>query len=263
MDKSSNFSLKNTLSDYVTELEKDKSIVGAVLTGSAGRGDRDAYSDVDIVVFLQKQDSEVREGKFDFKGQPFDVRISEFARTQEMVWTPDENFAYLNSETIYDPQGQIREMITQKKSEWTAEVSRRIILSLVQLSVILQFEDNWKGLKADTHYKKFISRGDYFSAHRTLNLGLELVLDLNYLLNDKPPPDYKNKLRVLERIISPSVETLNQIKEFAQLGNASLTEAERKYELLKLLTDSIKKSVALLNQEFPGDFYQFYLKNRA
>jgi predicted nucleotidyltransferase len=262
MDKISDFSLKKSLSDYMAELSSNKNIIGAVLTGSAGREDGDAYSDVDIVVFVRDKSLPLREGKFKFDGQAFDVRICELETLKQMTWTSDMDFAYFNSTAIYDPEGLVQQLIKNKKDEWIASISSKIILHLVQLSVILEFNNDWKGLKADTHYQKFLSRQDYLSAHRTLNLGFEFVLDLYYLLKNEPPPDYKNKLRVFEKLIHPSDEILRDIKEFSRIGNTGLAEAERKYEILGILTAPIKEFVIKSDKQFPDNFYHFYLKNR-
>ena len=105
-------------------------------------------------------------------------------------------FAFLHSNIIHDPKGYLLELIKKRKVIWSKNVPTEIILSLVQLSVILKFEDNWRGLMTETHYNKSVSRNDFVSTHRVLNLGFELILDLLYLLKGNPPPDFKNKIRL-------------------------------------------------------------------
>lgn len=254
--------LKKVLSNYVVELKKNKNVLGAVLTGSTSRGDRDSYSDIDIAVFVKRKEISLQEGKFDFQGHLFDVRICEFYRIQQIEWTCDMYFAYLNSSLIYDSTNNVSELIAGKWKEWFNSYVTHVILSLVQLSSIIEFKDNWRGLFAKTHYRKFISRGDSFSVHRVLNLGFEFILDLFYLLQEKPPPDYKNKLRLLENMTNISSGNLSLVKEFAQANSSGLFEAERKYEILIQLTESIKNAVNSSNQSFPDDFYRFYIVNR-
>lgn len=263
MHKISDFALEKTLSVYTAELPSNKNVMGAVLTGSAGRGDRDEYSDVDIVIFVRDKKIAEQEGKFNFYDQAFDVRICELESMKQRTWTSDMDFAYFNATAIYDPEGLVQRLIEDKKKEWISSVSSKIILHLVQLSVILEFKDDWKNLKADTHCQKFLSRKDYPSAHRTLNLGFEFVLDLYYLIKNEPPPDYKNKLRLLAKLAHPSGEIANYIKEFSSIASTGLVEAERKYEILGLLTYPIKEFVIKSGEKFPDDFYHFYLQNRS
>lgn len=254
--------LEIILNPYVASLPK-KEVVGVVLTGSAGRGDMDAYSDVDIVVFVDKRDAGIQEGKFGFNGWLLDVRVSIFDISQTTTWSLDENFAYLNARIIHDPNGQVARLLQTKRQDWIATIPQRIILLIVQLSVILEFKDNWRGLKADTHYLKFMSRNDWLSAHRTLNLGFDIILDLLYLLKECPVPDYKNKIRLLKRTLSPTPEILSKIEEFAQIASDGLHEAERKYEILAYLAETIRNSSIFSSNEFPEDFYRYYLEYRV
>jgi predicted nucleotidyltransferase len=250
------------LNDYVMKLSEHENVSGIVLTGSIGRGDNDEYSDVDVVVFTGKGKPDFQEGKFDFRGYLFDVRICDLEQVRGMSWSYDMYFAYLNSQIIYDPENAVQQLIADKKKEWQESISAHIILSSVQLSVIFEFEDNWRGLKTKTHYHKFLSREDFLSAHRVLNLGFEFALDLFYLLKGVPPPDYKNKIRLLDTTTNISPKDLHSVGELSLCTSLSYSDAEKRYEVLSTLVRSIRNMVDSSDKLFPEDFYQFYIKNR-
>ena len=256
-------SLVSILKVYIEEVSKDANVVGIALTGSVAREDFDKYSDVDLVIFTNLKNSQQREGKFNFDKYIFDIRICSINILKRMYWSYDMYFAYIYSKIIYDPNYRVRNLIEERKKIWKRNIVHHLIMNLVQLSVIFRFEDNWKGLKADTHYHKSLSRGDVACAHRILNVGSELILDTLYLLNDNPVPDPKNKVKMLKVMTLLSEESISLIDQLLLITSNEKSDVERRYQIISEFVHLIKSSIDSSDKHLPKDFYQYYIKNRV
>ena len=244
---------------YIERISNQVTVRGIVLTGSAGRGDYDRYSDIDNVVFVVGVHT-IKEGKFVQGGFTFDTRIVQVDKI-EGRWSDDMYFAYLNSSIVYDKGGIIRKLFDLKAKDWSKLVVKKLSLSLVNLSVIYEFKDDWKFLRASTHYQKFLDRRDYLSAHRLLNSGFEIVLDIFYLINSVPIPDSKNKLRLLNTLESVPDEVKILFPKAFTIESFSTSDLEKRYKILDFLILYIKK-VAECKISLPSNLYGFYLAER-
>lgn len=187
-----------TFNEAVLELIKrynrNKKVIGIVLTGSAGRGDYDKYSDIDCVVFVKNKNIFLKEGKIPFFEFVLDIRKSCLSHIKKSIWSNDMYYAYLKGNIIYDSKNLIDPLFRKKRREWLNQIKKRLSLSLVNLSVIFSFEDNWKGLCTTTHLEKYKRRKDYLSAQRLITKAFEQSMEIIFLLNKEPFPDDKNKI---------------------------------------------------------------------
>lgn len=247
---------------YVKSISGQESVIAVVLTGSAGRGDFDQYSDIDNVVFVNGE-HKVREGKFVLNGFLFDTRIVDINKIMKSEWSDYMYFAYINAKIVYDPRNIITDLICEKKRCWDLLIEHEISLSLVNLSVIYTFEDNWKGLKTETHYNKFLKRKDYLSAHRLLNAGFEIILDICYLTQRESVPDYKNKMRLLHRITNLPTNITTLLSEGFCVRSYDEKDLSKRYEVLSELINLIRHHIETLKIELPDDLYKYYLLKRV
>jgi predicted nucleotidyltransferase len=248
---------------YFGELKRDESIIGIALTGSYAREDNDKYSDVDYIIFSNKRpmEAKLREGKFLYEKIIFDSRVTELNSLKQSDWSRDMHFAYLNCKIIYDKDGSVRSFLDKKRYQWECGLTREISLTLVNMSVIFKFSDNWKGLNADSHYFKFLERDDIVSAHRVLNIGFELMLDLLYLINRRPIPDIKNKTRLLFDLAWIPEEINFILAESILVLEKSVVDCERRYELMMECIGILKRYIDE-NIVLDDDLYTYYLNNR-
>lgn len=262
MSRETNLDL--VISEYFDSYIKQSNVLAAALTGSAGRGDIDEYSDVDAVVFTESEDKAgLIEGKVEYQGFLFDIRISNIVSLRETEWSEDMYFAYLNSKMIYDRDNQVPRLIEEKRVVWEEKCKSYAILSIVNLSVIFDF-NGWRGLNAHSHYHKAIARGDMVSAHWILGNGLELILRTAYLLAHNPSPDQKNRTKFLSKFsILIEQDLLVLVEDALLVKNLEAKEASRRYEALMQVIEFIKQFIDSSNEEWPEDFYQFYIANRT
>lgn len=252
---------KSVFKNYFNYLIKNESVLGVVVTGSFSRNGNDQYSDLDYVVIVDKNLVKIKEGKFFHKETPFDSRVVKLTSLERCSWSRDMYFAYLNCNIVYDKGGVIKKMLNKKKLQWKNNIVKEINFTLINLSVIFKFSDNWKGLYSESHYLKFIKRKDYISAHRVLNLGFELILDLFYLINNTPIPDIKNKTRCLSDLTYIPEETNNFLAESILVKEKTKTDCDRRYEAMNNFLKIIKKYIND-NIILDIDLYKYYLKNR-
>lgn len=253
-------SYQDVVRSYSNDISKTKNVKGIILTGSAGREDRDILSDIDNVV-LTDGESGVIEGKKTLRKYLFDTRILDINKFSSSKWSQDMYFAYLNGKIIYDFEGNVQDIIDQKKKEWEDNLEKNISLALVNMSVIYCFRDNWKGLKTDTHFEKFIKRKDYVSAHRVLNFGQELLLDVLYLINRERIPDTKSKIKLITELEWLPKNFLGLFNEVFLIKEITQSDAERRY---CLTIGCLKEIKVHINKNFKlkDNLYQFYLTNR-
>lgn len=256
-----NYKLNPNFKNYLDKLTKDDSVLGVALTGSCGRYDNDKYSDIDYVIFVKEGKGDIKEGKFFLNDMLFDSRIVELKFFAENHWSRDMYFAYLNCRLVYDKNREIERILNKKRQQWKKERIKEISLTLVNMSVIFRFSDNWKELNADSHYLKFLRRKDYISAHRVLNLGYELILDLFYLLNNKTIPDSKNKIKLLCGLDWMPKKKEFFLKEAIIILENSKQDCNRRYQIMMQVVDSIK-NYADKNIMLADDLYKYYLNNR-
>jgi predicted nucleotidyltransferase len=244
---------------YIEKISNRTTVVGIVLTGSAGRGDFDKYSDIDNVVVVSGE-NKVKEGKFINGDFLFDTRIVDLNKIKAK-WSNDMYFAYLTSNIVYDPGNILKKIFVSKEKDWKRLIVKRISFYLVDLSVIYEFKDNWKCLQSTTHYQKFLKRGDYISAHKILNSGFEIILNMFYLINDTPVPDSKNKIRLLHKLKDVPSDIEMILEEALTVKSFNHSDLERRYKTLDLLVGEIKKNIKNMDK-LSENLYNFYLTER-
>ncbi len=252
-----NFNRGKIISEFLEILMKDKAVNAVIYTGSYSQGYSDEYSDVDLGVFLNGK-TKINEGKQVYKNIIFDLRFVDINILTSIEWSEDMYNAYVNSKIILDRSNEIRSLIKRKKIEWENTRLKKLKLGLVNLSVIYYFDDNWAGLKADSHFFKFIKRKDLISANRVLNNAFEIALDLAYLIEGRTIPDFKNKFSRLKLLkIFRSYRSLFAkaylIKELNERNTI------RRYSILDKIVNIFKKNLKEFEKQ---NLYKYYLENR-
>lgn len=247
---------------YIARIIMQDEIIGIVLTGSYGRGDNDIYSDIDNVVIVAKDNRRIRRGKFIFGGQLFDTRVSTYSSLLKKPWSDDMFYAYLNSKVEHDPNGRIANLIKAKQTEWNNGIDEKIAVNFTKLSVIYEFKDDWRKLKAKSHFNKYVSRGDYVSAHRAINAGLELIIDLLFLLEGKTIPEQLSKITYLDKLPGASLYTKKLISEGLIISRFDLSDVQKRYEIIDHLTQQLKDIADNSKVNLSEDLYSIYLKAR-
>jgi len=252
---------ERVLTEYILSIKQISEVRSVILTGGSGRGDGDSFSDIDIVVVVSTIPQGLAEGKFRRDGELFDVRIALEQELLSSVWSQDMYYAYLNGKVAHDSSDFMASLIEAKRIEWRNSVPDQVIMDFVQLSVLLEIADNWKGLQAQTHLEKFKKRQDFVSAHRCLSLALEILIDLHFLIEKEVPPDSKNKFRILLHRDDLHPSHLELCRDALLVKGLTLEEINRRESILIELFKFMRERIA--DWDTPDNFYSYYLANRA
>lgn len=241
--------------------KKNSSIEGVVITGSYGRGDNDLFSDLDMVVFLNRPINSFHEGKSTQGEIQFDIRFVFLADMKSVVWSMPMFFAYIHGLIVFDRFGYISELISAKKIEWKERCFVFLCLLFASISFNFPLLFPWRGLGGTTHFDRFLKRGDLLSVQRLLQKTYENLLEATYLVNRQPCPDYKNMLRCLRMLTWFPQELLDygyHFSDFSQLSEVAILK--QKKEL-----DCIYEKIRIKAEEefyLPENIYIFHLTHR-
>jgi hypothetical protein len=84
---------------------------------------------------------------------------------------------------------------------------------------------------------------------------------LYYLLNNKPIPDTKNKIKLLYSLIWTPKKTNSFLRESVLILKYTEHDCDRRYQIMMETLDGIKKYVDE-NVILEDDLYSYYLNNR-
>lgn len=124
----------------------DDNLIGTVEVGSVGRKDNDDYSDIDVVFIYQERPSApvLPEGVSLQEGKLIGARNIPYAFLKARTWSQVEKHAYTNSRLVFDREGVVRDLISEKAVWQQGERLRLFCDNLVKLSYIVNVTDNFK-----------------------------------------------------------------------------------------------------------------------
>ena len=192
--------LEKSINQYFEKFINDPNTIAIVITGSYGRGENDFLSDIDWVLVVKEKLNNISGFKEQYNDIEFDCRIEELKSLNNTNWYMDQYYAYLNCKIYYDNNHSFKKLQDSHRKEWNEYVKKIVAIKLVECSVFLTFPTTVSELRVKkTHYEKFVSRNDYFSAYNCLNIIENQLIDLCYLANKEPIPDVKNKMRNIHK----------------------------------------------------------------
>ncbi len=213
-----------------------KNVMGIVWIGGLVRGFADRFSDVDIIVFLNKKDENlVRQIRIISSGEKTDVDVDlvihflEDFKARKLCEADKWEFA--NAKIVFDPKSEIKRVFKEKlhlsKDFWV----KRIVIC----SEYLKWYCCPPRKNVGTISESWIERGRLLSAHHCLNYGVDLLLRLVFALNKEflPAPKwrlfYSYQLRWLPKNYGKLVEQVISVRDF------SANEFERRLTAIRKL----------------------------
>jgi len=180
----------------VSKITVSKNIAGVIFLGGLARGFADKYSDVDIIVFLNKQDQLLRRQIQDIglaerksSGLDIDLEIHRLTAFQRWKWDETDRWDFSHAEIVYDPRGQIRKLFNVR-----LRVSERFwVKRIVTSAEYMRWYCCSPVEKFCTIAEAWVDRGDLLSAHYCLNYAIDLLLKTVFALNKEflPPPKWR------------------------------------------------------------------------
>lgn len=251
--------LEESINEYFNKYKNDNNTIAIVITGSYSRNENDYLSDIDWVLIVDKKVDNSSGFKEQYNGIDFDCRIEEFNFLSHNDWYMDQYYAYLNCKIFYDRDCAFKNLQEKYKIKWNEYVKKLVAIRLVECSVFLKFPKTVSELVVKkTHYEKFISRNDYYSAFNCLNIIENQLIDLCYLANKMPVPDLKNKMRNIDKY---SFSKLLK-KCCKKSANGTIDSLNKTYINYRKI---LKKIIGIVNNNyhFDNNLKSYYYKYRG
>jgi predicted nucleotidyltransferase len=168
-----------------------KGVTGIVFTGGLVRGFMDKFSDLDIIVFLDRRDEKLRKriyslGLKEGKRSHIDIDLEVHFLEDFKKWKWDEvdKWEFSRAKIVFDPEGKINEVFREKlrlsKDFWI----KRIVVCAEYLKWYCCPPREEVGTVAES----WIERGDWVAAHYCLNYAVDLLIRITFALNRESLP---------------------------------------------------------------------------
>jgi hypothetical protein len=207
-------------------------VVGVALVGGLTFGEADRYGDVDLIVYLQQQslrtwyfgEAPLPEGESRYHGLRLDASYRDYDRERERAWSPIEIWRASRSIVLYDPEQLLSDLFASKIPRPDAHA----IAALDRAAEIRYLLDR----KAPG----WLYRGEALAAHQVLNLAVDQVVGLLYLVNGEVEPEPGWDLALIERLDWLPAQLTDSLRAAMNTGGLTIDEATpRRYALQRLL----------------------------
>ena len=244
--------------DFVDRIAEEDCVEGVVLLGGLGlRNYIDEYSDLDLAVFVDDRirPKSSRLPPFAFTvshaGRSYEFNVYQHLTTDFAREELDEEgiAAYLDCIVAWDRDGRIQGLLTEKleRSIVAADAKRR------DRMIWLLDQFRWRVL---TNAPRAMARGLPESAHDLVSKGVDMLVELAYLIEAEPRPHLKwrfDGMLGFECLSSRCVDLFRQMMTLPDLGQGALqTRVSAATELYSQLLAECREKFAL-----PDDLYEY------
>jgi len=181
----------------VSRISVYEGVRGILYLGGLARGFADRFSDLDITVFLDWDDKglqrAIRSIALDEEkrsGLEIDLMIHDLEDSRKKRWDEIERREFSKAKVVFDPEGQIEELLSEKLS-----VSRDFWVNrIATLTEYLKWYCCPSEEGVGTITEAWVERGDLVGAHHSVSYGLEVILEMVFALNREFFPSVKWRL---------------------------------------------------------------------
>lgn len=221
----------------VSQMSPFEGVAGIVYMGGLTRGFADKFSDVDIVVFLNRADDElnkrIRKMSVDEQRRSgIDIDLMVHPLTDFRKWKLDEPtiWDYSKAEVVFDRSKEVSKILKKK-----LRVSRSFwIRRIAEYAEYLKWYCCPPREDVGTIAEAWIDRGNLVSAHYCLNYSIDLLLGIVFALNREflPAPKwrvfYSNSLKWLPTDFGRLIDEAMITKNFSKTDLSRRMSAIRK-----------------------------------
>lgn len=211
--------LKEELQKQLPLFKQYEGIVGIMLDGGISRGFADALSEIDVVLFLHREQFEQYHSKLTptalgitmLDGYLYDIKLCCYEEEMECAYGQVELWDLSYAQILYDPQGELQHLFDVKLKETVDLDSAGGYL----------FDAWW-------HYRLagdiWVAREDCVQGHFMLNTAITPLLSALYVINGEYVPHEKwlihmsRSLPWLSKNYEQQLEQLFCVKEFSLEG---------------------------------------------
>jgi len=171
-------------------------VAGIIFIGGLVRGFVDKFSDLDITVFLNRKDEQLRRKVYGLGldeerrfGVDIDLEVHFLEDFKRWKWHEADKWDFSKAKIVFDPEGEIKKIFRQKlkvpKDFW--------IKRIVVCGEYLKWYCCPPRKEVGTVAESWIERGDLVAAHYCLNYGVDLLVRIIFALNREflPVPKWR------------------------------------------------------------------------
>ena len=171
-------------------------VAGIVFIGGLVRGFTDKFSDLDIIVFLNRKDEHLRRQIYDLGldeekrfGIDIDLEVHFLEDFKRLRWDEADKWEFSRAKIVFDPEGEVKKIFREKlrvpKNFWV----KRIVVCGEYLKWYCCPPREEVGTVAES----WIERGDLVATHYYLNYAVDLLLRIVFALNREfsPAPKWR------------------------------------------------------------------------
>ena len=210
--------LKQIAETLKQKISSHEGVSGIIFMGALTREFADKHSDLDITVFLQKKDENLRRkirkigsDEHERSNIDIDLEIHFLEEFRTWKWNEITKWDYSQAKIAYDPQKEIQKLFnTELKTTNNYWLKRLIVYGEYLRWYACPSKENEKTL-----VDAWVERGDLISAHYCLTYALTLLIRILFVINKEflPPPKwtiyYSNGLKWLpsnyEKLVSEAL----------------------------------------------------------
>jgi len=180
----------------VSKISSYEGVTGIVFIGGLVRGFVDKFSDLDIIVFLNRKDEQLRkrihdvgldEGKL--SSIDIDLEIHFLEDFKRWRWDEVDKWEFSHAEIVFDSEEDVKNLFREKlrlsKNFWIRHIA--VCAEYLKWYCCSLKED------VGTIAEAWIERGDIVAAHYCLNYAVELLVRMTFALNKEflPAPKWR------------------------------------------------------------------------
>jgi predicted nucleotidyltransferase len=252
-----------TAEKLVSKIAAHDSVAGIVLLGGVVRGFTDKSSDLDIIVFLNTKDEQLRMQIYNVgleerkrSALDIDLEVHSLQHFKKWKWNETDRWDFSHAKIVFDPEGEIKKMFEAKLNLPREFWVRRIAMCGEYLKWYCCPSKEGIGTIAET----WIDRGDLLSSHYSLNCALELLLNAIFALNEEflPPPKWRIFYLYKLKWLPENYREL--LKEAFRVSNLSQKDFIRRLAVIRKLWHEILPRIGEKTELTPEKMSKYYVE---
>jgi predicted nucleotidyltransferase len=240
-----------------------KGVAGIIFIGGLTRRFADKYSDIDIIVFLEKRDKEMRKhirkmgsDTQNCSGIDIDIEVHFLVDFKRWKLEEFEMWDFSKAEVVFDPTGEINRMLKAKlhvpKSFWVKRLA--VYAEYLKWYCCPPEED------LCTVAETWIERGDLLSAHYSINYATDLVLSILFALNKEFMPPQKWRIFYSYQLEWLPADFRRLLEESILVKDFSAEDLKRRIKALRRLWKEIILKIEHETKFTLDSLHAYYVK---
>lgn len=249
--------------NLVSKVVRFKGVTGIVVLGGLARGFADKYSDVDVLVFLDKRDENLRKRLRKLRSDEqkhfnvdIDLEVHFFADFSKLKWSEMSRWDFSHAKIAYDPKGKIENLFAER-----LQVSENFwVKRIVVYSEYLKWYCCPSIENPETVATAWIARGDLVSAHYCISYCLDLILSVLFALNKEFLPPQKWRLFYSYSLKWLPTNYATRLGEVITIQDYTERDVNRRVDTMKSMWKEILSKIELETRLTPELISKHYVE---